>query len=70
MTEELVIREIRVDDAAGQGNSDSWMTSLEVIMPLLTPINYESLWDEMRCIVSDGNSWKWMRLDGKMMGWS
>ena len=50
MTEELVIREIRVDDAAGQGNSDSWMTSLEIIMPLLTPINYESLWDALHCL--------------------
>ena len=34
MTEELVIREIRIDKAAGRGNSDSWKTSFEVIMPL------------------------------------
>ena len=34
MTEELVIREIRIDEAAGRGDSDSWMTSFEVIMPL------------------------------------
>ena len=34
MTEELVIREIRIDEAAGQGDSDSRMTSFEVIMPL------------------------------------
>ena len=34
MTEELVIREIRIDEAAGQGNLDSRMTSFEVIMPL------------------------------------
>ena len=34
MTEELVIREIRIDAAAGQGDSDSRMTRFEVIMPL------------------------------------
>ena len=34
MTEELVIREIRIDEAAGRGNSDSLMTSFDVIMPL------------------------------------
>ena len=34
MTEELVIREIRIDEAAGRGDSDSRMTSFEVIMPL------------------------------------
>ena len=34
MTEELVIHEIRIDEAAGQGDSDSQMTSFEVIMPL------------------------------------
>ena len=34
MTEELVILEIRIDEAAGQGDSDSQMTSFEVIMPL------------------------------------
>ena len=34
MTEELVIREIRIDEAAGRGDSDSQMTSFEVIMPL------------------------------------
>ena len=34
MTEELVIREIRMDEDAGRGDSDSWMTSFEVIMPL------------------------------------
>ena len=35
MTEELVIREIRIDEAAGRGDSDSRMTSFEVIMPLI-----------------------------------
>ena len=34
MTEELVIHEIRIDEAAGRGDSDSRMTSFEVIMPL------------------------------------
>ena len=34
MTKELVIREIRIDEAAGRGDSDSRMTSFEVIMPL------------------------------------
>ena len=34
MTKELVIREIRIDEAAGRGYSDSLMMSCEVIMPL------------------------------------
>ena len=34
MTEELVIREIRIDEAAGRGDSDLRMTSFEVNMPL------------------------------------
>ena len=34
MTEELVIRENRINDAAGRGDSNSRMTSFEVIMPL------------------------------------
>ena len=34
MTEELVIREIRIDEVAVRGDSDSRMTSFEVIMPL------------------------------------
>ena len=34
MTEELVIREIRINEAAGRGDSDSRMKSFEVIMPL------------------------------------
>ena len=33
-TEELVIREITIDEATGQGDSDSQMTSFEGIMPL------------------------------------
>ena len=34
MTEERVICEIRIDEAAGRGDSDSRMTHFEVIMPL------------------------------------
>ena len=34
MSDELVIREIRIDEAAGRGDLDSRMTSFEVIMPL------------------------------------
>ena len=34
MTEELVICDIRIDEAAGRGDSDSRMTSFDVIMPL------------------------------------
>ena len=34
MTEELVIRELRINEAAGRGGSDSWMTNFEVIMLL------------------------------------
>ena len=33
MTEELVIREIRIDEAVGRGDSDSRMMSFEVIIP-------------------------------------
>ena len=42
MTKELLICEIRIDEAADRGISDSRMTSFEVIMPLKLPINYES----------------------------
>ena len=48
MTEELVIREIRIDEAADRGDPDSLMTSFKVIMPLKTPINYES--PIVRCV--------------------
>ena len=34
MTEELVIREIRIDEAAGRGDSDTRMMNFEVIMPV------------------------------------
>ena len=34
MTEEFVIREIRIHKAADPGDSDSQTTSFEVIMPL------------------------------------
>ena len=32
MTDELVICEIIIDEAAGRGDSDSWMASFEFIM--------------------------------------
>ena len=34
MTKELVICEIRIDEAAGRDDSDSRITRFEVIMPL------------------------------------
>ena len=34
MTEELVILEIRIDEAVGRGDSDLRMTSFDIIMPL------------------------------------
>ena len=40
MTEERVIREIRIDEAAGRGDSDSGMTHFEVIMPLVQSTKY------------------------------
>ena len=43
MIEELDIRERRIDEAAGQANSDSQMTSFNVIMPLKQLWNYQ-LW--------------------------
>ena len=48
MTEELVIHEIRIDEAADRGDSDSRMTSFEVIMPLKlqsTKILIHRIWD-------------------------
>ena len=48
MTEELVIRQIRMDEVAGRGDSDSRMMSFEVIMPLkvqATKILIYSIWD-------------------------
>ena len=40
MNEELVIREIRIDEAAGRGDSDSRMTRFEVITPLKVTVVY------------------------------
>ena len=48
MTKELVIREIRINEPTGLGDSDSWMTSFEVIRPLKlqsTKILIYSIWD-------------------------
>ena len=49
MSEELVIHENRIEEAAGRGNSDSRLTSFKVIIPLKFPINYVS--PIVRCIV-------------------
>ena len=43
MTEELVIDEIRINEAAGRGNSDSRMISFEVIMPLKLQLTMKAL---------------------------
>ena len=56
MTEELVICEVRIDKAAGRGNSDSRMTSFEVIMPLKRPSTMKDVYCKMRCIALTGNS--------------
>ena len=53
MTKELVIREIRIDKAAGRGNSDSWMTLFVVIMSLKLRLTMKAL---LRCIVLAGIS--------------
>ena len=42
MTKELVIHEIRIDEPADRGDSNSWLTRFKVIMQLKSPINYES----------------------------
>ena len=51
MTEELFIREIRIDVAVGRGNSDSRMRSFDVIMPLKLQWNkmlIYGLWDHIQ----------------------
>ena len=51
MTKELVIREIRIDEAAGRGDSDSRMTSFEVIVPLK---HQSTMKDTVRSIALSG----------------
>ena len=54
MTEERVIREIRIDEAAGRGDSDSRMTCFEVIMPLKlqsTKILIYNVWDRIKSLL-------------------
>ena len=46
----FVICEIRIDEAAGPRDSDSWMTSFDK-----TPINYEKSYCKMHCIALAGN---------------
>ena len=42
MTKELVIGEIRIDEATGQGDSDSLMTRFEVIMSIKLQSNMKT----------------------------
>ena len=54
MTEELVIREIRIDEAARRGDSDSRMTSFEVIISLKlqsTKILIYSTWNKIKSVL-------------------
>ena len=54
MTEELVICEIRIDESAGWGDSDSRMTSFKFIMPLKLQSTMKKTYCKMVCIVSAG----------------
>ena len=58
MTDGLVVREIKIDEAADRGDSDSRMTSLEVIICHLNSnqLTLQKHYCKMRCIVSAGNS--------------
>ena len=72
MTEELVIRKIRIVKDADRGVSDSQITCFEVIMPLKIPINYDKPYCWMHFIISAGKYWKQMTgiYKGKMVDWS
>ena len=70
ITEERVIREIRIDEAAGRGDSDSRMTCFEVIMPLKlqsTKLSIYSIWDQIKSVLhytisihtNNTKWWKW-----------
>ena len=51
MAKELVIPEIRIDQAVGRSNSDSRMTSFEVIMPLRLQSTMKALLqDVLHCL--------------------
>ena len=51
----LIIRENRIDEAAGRGDSDSRMTSFEVIMPLKVE---ECKWHVLIRTLSYFSKWK------------
>ena len=54
MTKVRVIREIRIDEAAGRGDSDSRMTCFEVIMPLKlqsTELLIYSILDQIKSVL-------------------
>ena len=46
MTKELFIREIRIDEPADRGDSNSWLIRFKVIMPL-------NLHSTMKALLSD-----------------
>ena len=48
ITKELVIREIKIDGAAGRGDSDSRMTSFKVI---INPNQLQKPYIEMHCLL-------------------
>ena len=51
MTEELVIHEFRINKATGRRDSDSRMTSFEVIMPLKLQSTMKALlFDVLHCL--------------------
>ena len=51
MTEELIFREFRIDEAAGWGDSISQIKSFEVIMPIQIQLTMKALlYDALFCI--------------------
>ena len=51
LTEELITCEIRIDKVASHGDSDSWMTSSEVIMQLKLQSTMKALLlDALHCL--------------------
>ena len=64
---ELVICEIRIAKAvcADRGDSDSWMTSFEIIMPLKLQSNESTM---VRWVDLAGNLGKWMKFRQRKKG--
>ena len=59
MTDEPVIPEIRIDEAAGRGDSDSRMTSLDAIMSLKlqsTKMLIYEIWNQIKDILYNTRS--------------